>query len=419
MKLIALLDCNNFFVSCERLFRPDLKNRPVVVLSSNDGCVVARSAEIKDIGIPMGVPYFQIKDIMSDIGAVAFSSNFTLYRDISRRVFDTVRTVYPNIEQYSIDECFFEIEDYCTLDRITELKNLIETEVGVPVSIGVAKTKTLAKLANARAKKTKSPYVMFDTDWQSSRTETRLSEIWGVGKGRELKFSQDGLKTVSDLLNLPKSVVAHRYGLEGARLYDELSGLVCYPVTPGKSLPKSVTSSRSFRKEITVLAELEESLFYHLEQCLLDLFKQALAAKRAVIYITPSRYSDWAFQGSQAEIVLPQATGDIFSWQKQIKLNLEKIYRRGVPYKKAGVVLSDLAPVGLTTSVLPGLGGEELTKQQQLTEVLFKVNKGSNKNSLSLGRLVKNNQKFWQPKTDSLSPAYTTKWTEIKRVKVE
>src|SRR3989338_2114936 len=167
MKYIALLDCNNFFVSCERLFRPDLLGKPVVVLSSNDGCVVARSKEIKDKGIPMGVPYFQIKDTLTEIGATIFSSHFALYRDVSRRVFEVVRTYQSEIEQYSIDECFFTSESEDPYRWVEEMKRRVEQEVGIPVSIGVASSKTRAKYVNTVAKKTTGIAIWGEEDRKS------------------------------------------------------------------------------------------------------------------------------------------------------------------------------------------------------------------------------------------------------------
>jgi DNA polymerase V len=189
LEMIGLLDCNNFFVSCERLFRPDLLKRPVAVLSSNDGCIVARSAEVKDLGVPMGVPYFQVKDVLTKAGAVLFSSNFTLYRDVSARVMDTLEDEVGLIDVYSIDEAFFEVEDDATEADVLAIRARVMKEVGVPVSIGIASTKTLAKQASVLAKKGNGVCILTDALWQEKMEEVPCGSVWGLGRQTVIKHS--------------------------------------------------------------------------------------------------------------------------------------------------------------------------------------------------------------------------------------
>lgn len=413
MQYIALLDCNNFFVSCERLFRPDLKHKPVVVLSSNDGCVIARSKEIKDMGISMGVPYFQIKDILQEAKAITFSTHFALYRDISKRVFEVVRETFDVVEQYSIDECFFSFESDTPLEVIRALKEQVEQRVGIPVSIGVSSSKTRAKYVNAIAKKTNGLAILSDREWENASATISLFEIWGVGRGRNDEFKKHGLATVADFCQLEPRVVEKLFGIEGSRLLSELKGISVSGVKRKVSAQQSIMNTRSFAKTTSSLEVLEDALLYHLHQGVKDLDAMNLSARKMRVLIQPSRHGDYVLQGSSKEVTFT-ATKDLFVLEKVALELLKACFKAEVPYKRAGVILSDLVSTEAQTMDLFGLG-QESVKTESLTETLFSINTKHGKGALQLGRLnTKTN--VWGVRKDLVSPAYTTNWSELKTV---
>lgn len=417
MSLIALLDCNNFFVSCERLFRPDLLSKPVVVLSSNDGCVVARSKEIKDKGIPMGVPYFQIKDTLREMGAVCFSSHFALYRDVSRRVFDVVTESYPNLEQYSIDECFFALSDDITKEQLSLLKRQVEKRVGIPVSIGVAASKTRAKYANTIAKKTNEAVILNDIEWSQLIDQISLNQVWGVGHGRTLQFAKYNLKTVKDFLNLHPRQVNTLFGKEGVKLYCELNGQSVNHLESVKPKQKSVMSTRSFRETTTNLTVLNESIKYHIYQAANDLGRMNLLANRMTVMISPSHYGDYFLHGRRIEVVFTTPTANLLTLQVEAIKALAKIYQPEIPYRKAGILLSDLVETGTETrSLFAEEGMLKSEKGQALTNEIYRLNLRYGKDLIKLGSL---NDKvaLWHEKKENLSPAYTTRWSDLKVVR--
>ncbi len=416
MKYIGLLDCNNFFVSCERLFRPDLLGKPVVVLSSNDGCVVARSKEIKDKGIPMGVPYFQIKDIMKEVGAVSFSSHFSLYRDISRRVFEVVRQSFDDIEQYSIDECFFTFESEDPEKLVTDLKRQVERLVGIPVSVGVSNSKTRAKYVNSVAKRTGGIALWDESNWQSEVANIKLAEIWGVGRERAKAFSEKGILTVADLLKTETQVIAKLFGIEGVRLKSELSGQPVLALKSQRIAQKSVMSTRSFAHTTSDMAVLEDAVKYHLYQGVKDLENMDLLATGLRVMIAPSRHGDYALQGASKDVVLTSATRDIFVLQQAAQGLLEACYKSDVPYKKAGIILTGLvSPLGETPSLFAS-GEAALQTTAELSKTIFEINKKHGKSLLQLGR-AENKISTWSSKSESVSPSYTTSWSQIKVVR--
>lgn len=417
MKMVALLDCNNFFVSCERLFRPDLNKVPVVVLSSNDGCIVARSQEIKDMGIPMGVPYFKIKDTLENKGVIKFSTNFELYRNISRRVFNVVKKLVGNLEQYSIDECFFEVDESIANSVCLEVKRQVELEVGIPVSIGVAPSKTIAKYQNKIAKKT-AGLSLFNRDvWEKEISKIRLSEIWGVGLARSNKFAEKNIVTIFDFISLDPAIVSKLYGVEGMRLFYELKGEKTLSVIETPTVPKSIMSSRSFNKETCDYNLISEALKFHLYQIVEDLKRLNLTAKNISIVVSPNRFSDFFLQVCKVNTVLEEGTRDVFKLQNVCLDMLNKGYKKGVPYKKAGVFVSALSSENIIT---PTLFEYEKTDKNKdtlaISDVILNLNQKLGKEKILLGRLS-TSDRGWKEKKDFLSCAYTTKWSEIKTVK--
>lgn len=413
MKAIGLIDCNNFFVSCERVFRPDLTKRPVVVLSGQNGCVVARSEEIKDMGIKMAVPYFQIKDILEKSKTTIFISNFPLYKSISKRVFEIVKSELGEIERYSIDECFFSIDTVDCEEKLMSLRQKIFDQIGIPVSIGIGPSKTIAKYANQLAKKTNEIVVLSDSLWTEKATEVPLSMLWGVGAGRSKKFREANINTVRDLLETEDRIVQKLFGVEGVRLKQEVSGEYCKskPKTSDNT-QKSLMSTRSFDKATTSKDYLRSALSFHANKAVSELYGLGLFAQSIRVLIYPSRYGDYSLQGSSVEVIFTKPINNIFTIEKAAMNALETGFKPGVPYKKAGIILSGLVD---SSAVSLSLFDTD-TSQDGLTSTIFEINKKYKKSLLKLSSTTQKNN-VTSPRSELMSPRYTTNWTEIKRVK--
>ena len=371
--MIALMDCNNFFVSCERLFRPDLLKRPVAVLSSNDGCIVSRSQEVKDLGIPMGIPYFKVKDICKKEGVVLFSSNFTLYRDISTRVMETLTDLVGVCEVYSIDEAFFEVPDTISEAELRTLRNEVIARVGVPVSIGVGSTKTLAKQASAIGKKGEGVCILSSSLWSEVSKETTCASVWGVGRATSKALTELGVKTVADFLKLDRAFIRSKFGIGGERIFQELQGIPVYDLEGNSDvLRQSLTSSRSFSENTSILSDLESAVGYHVGELGTKLRERGLTASRMVIYIAPSRHGDFFLHSGVSEIQLPHPTNESAVLLKEALCGLRTVFNNEVPYKKAGVILSGLLPYAQTTGDLFAQKEEQgaSTKLDQVVDAL-------------------------------------------------
>lgn len=412
---IGLLDCNNFFVSCERLFRPDLKDKPVLVLSSNDGCVVARSQEIKDKGIAMGVPFFQIKDIIKDIDATTFSSHFALYRDVSRRVFEVMRKELETVEQYSVDEAFFQIRgsQNDVLIKIRQLKDRVEREVGIPVSVGVSLSKTQAKYASSVAKKTGGLCILTKDEWNVRAAEIPLSSLWGVGLRSAEAYKKQGLQTVAQLITLEQRQIKSLFGVVGERLWQELQGIPAVTLSRRLEHQKSILHSRSFKVTTTDIAVLKDAVSYHVTEAAEDLRSMNLKASFLQVSLGTSRHGDFLLQGGSAQQILSIPTDDSFVLLKAAMDLVDTLYRPGVPYKKAGFLLTQFTPKSV--GQLSIFTEEHDQKTATLMPVIDALNREMGKGSIVLGSRLQAQK--WQSSRESKSPAYTTDWSEIKSVK--
>ncbi len=413
---VGVIDCNNFFVSCERLFRPDLRKKPVVVLSSNDGCVVARSQEVKDMGIVMGVPIFQIKDIVKDKGIVTFSSHFALYRDISSRVFAVVKTLLPTMELYSIDEAFFKIEyeNKTKLEvRLREIKIEVERQTGIPVSLGVAATKTQAKYANRLAKKSGGVCVLDKSDWAAMAPTIPLPTIWGVGRKLDLRYKQAGMYFVQDLLNGPKPLIGKLFGIVGLRLQAELSGISAYPLSDVIAPQKSMVSSRSFGSNVTELAVIKDAVAYHTRHVVADLREMGFKTKYIGVMLGTSRHGDYLMRGGSLMAENLSPTDDVVALLKQAFALVDKLYEVGVPYKKAGVYVGGFCP---KTLVQPSLFEDSMpTAVSPLSALLDTFNARYGHDIVSVGTQTRDRR--WLSKSEQKSPAYTTRWNDLAVVR--
>jgi DNA polymerase V len=409
---IGLLDCNNFFVSCERLFRPELRDKPVVVLSSNDGCVVARSQEVKDMGVLMGVPYFKIKDTLKNKDVTVFSSHLTLYRDISRRVFSVMRSEMDVVEQYSIDEAFFTVK-FGSEDVLDRLKNVVEKQVGIPVSIGLAKTKTIAKYANLLAKKQSGIMHLNHDKWDSIRHTVPLSAIWGVGGKSEIKYNKYGLNTVEDLVSLDKDRVSTLFGINGIRLQEELSGNAVYTFSAKSEPQKSILSSRSFKDTSESFSVLADAVAYHVRHTAKDLRSMQMETSSIRVSIQPSRYGDFLLRGGSKEAVLTQSSSDSLNLLKVANGLLCELFEEGVPYKKVGVTLSSLSPANHGQNTL--FAKDKNSNNSKLMGVIDSLNIKADREVVLIGSHLES--KKWKTRVDSKSQAYTTNWKEVLEVK--
>ena len=413
MRYIGLLDCNNFFVSCERLFRPDLANKPVIVLSSNDGCAVARSNEVKELGVPMGVPYFQVKKELEAADCAVFSSNFTLYRDISRRVMDTLKAEVSEAEQYSVDEAFFELSGSETEVKaeIARLKVLIQKEVGVPVSIGVARTKTIAKYASEKEKRGTGLCVLVGADWQAVIPELPLAQIWGVGGKTAQKFSENGLRTVADFLQTDTERLQTLFGVHGVRLQAELTERSVYRLGDRANVKQqSIMSTRSFAKELTERSKLEEAAAYHVTQVAKELRQKGLQARSITVSLRTNRHGDWLLHGGSETHFLTLPSNDTRTLLQAARTLIESLYDPKVPYKKAGVVVSGLeAEAGETGSLFPGKSDDS-----ELMKTMDRLNDQFGPQAIQVGLIRAGSGIF--SRSESRSPHYTTDWQQLPSV---
>jgi DNA polymerase V len=413
--MIGLMDCNNFFVSCERLFRPDLQKKPVAVLSSNDGCIVARSQEIKDLGIPMGIPYFKVKDICEKEGAVLFSSNFTLYRDISARVMQTLASEVGPCEVYSIDEAFFEIEDDITEAEVLQIRARIMKNVGLPVSIGIASTKTLAKQASSIAKKGSGACILTPELWDEKQKDTLCGAIWGLGRQTSTKLSGMGVKTVAEFLALDRAVIRRHFGVGGERIYSELQGIAAYAVgESADDVQQSIMSSRSFEKTTKDLASLESAVAYHVSFAAEKLREKKLVATTMSVSILASRHGDFLLRNGYATITLAEPTAHTHELLKEALSQVRKLFDSEVPYKKAGVVLGGLMPESYTTGDL--FSQESSAELGVVDSVTDMLNERFGHGTIHSGMILKN---ATRSSAKLRSKEYTTRWKDIPSVKAK
>lgn len=416
MKYTGLVDCNNFFVSCERLFRPDLWGKPTVVLSSNDGCVVARSQEVKDMGIPMGVPHFKVRDEFKKSGVTVFSSNFKLYRDISRRVMEVLEAEVGKVEQYSVDEAFFALDatPETIEDALRAIKQRIEQCVGVPVSVGAAKTKTIAKAASEKEKKGAGICVLTGATWQRYTTRMAIDDVWGIGGKTGIKCHEAGIRTVADYLATDRSRIEALFGVSGMRLHSELREQPVRTLGEESSLQQSIMSTRSFKEATTDVAVLQDSIAYHIAHAAEELRELGAVAQSLRVLIRPSRHGDWALRGGTKEYLFTIPTNDTRAFLEAATSMLSELYEPGVPYKKAGVVLSLITGAEYQAMDLFA-DTNEVERSGVLMRAIDTLNSKYGNGTLTLGRTGK--EAVWRASTAYVSPQYTTEWNHVALVR--
>lgn len=419
--MIALVDCNNFYASCERAFNPNWNNRPVVVLSNNDGCVIARSNEAKALGIKMGVPAYQIKNEIERYGIGVFSSNYTLYGDMSNRVMTMLSSYSPNIEVYSIDECFLDFsgfERYDLKEYGEEIVRTVSKGTGIPVSMGIAPTKTLAKVANKFAKKYKGYKGVCIIDTEEKRIEalkrTEIGDVWGIGHRYTKRLALYGVSTAYDFAQMPKAWVRQQMTVVGERTWKELNGEPCIDlelVTPDK---KQICTSRAFGEAISEIEGLEEAVSSYASICAGKLRKQRSCAQVLMVFIHTNNFREDLPQYFQNCVVkLPVPTNNTPEIVHYALIALRNIYRKGYFQKKAGVIIIDIVPdSAIQQNMFDNVDRE---RQKKLMKVVDRLNSGFNRNNLTLA--VQGGRRKWKLKQELLSPCYTTRLSDIINIK--
>ncbi|MEZ5197072.1 MAG: Y-family DNA polymerase [Bacteroidales bacterium] len=420
-KVFALVDCNNFYVSCEKIFYPSLEGKPVVVLSNNDGCVIARSDEAKAVGIKMGIPVFEISDIIVKAKAHVFSTNYALYGDISQRVMNTLFELAPDIEIYSIDEAFLDLSGIAESELELfgkKVKETVRKWTGVPVSIGIAPTKTLAKVANHLAKSD----MQFDgvLDFMKTGSDKLLKtvpveEIWGVGDKYAQFFNRSKIITAYDLKHADENRIKEHLGVMGQRLVLELRGTICYPMNQSPENKKEICTSRSFGHPISSYDELEQAATTYVSKVAQKLRRQKTLAGSILIFLMTNKYASGPQYVNYTIVKFPVPTNSPSELIHFSAIALKKLYRNGYKYKKTGAIVSELIPdTGQQTALWPET---ENIKNEKLLEVIDKINKRAGLEKVKFA--IQGTEESWKMRQDNLSPRYTTQWSDILVVDVE
>lgn len=414
--IFALVDCNNFYASCERVFSPKLQGKPIVVLSNNDGCVVARSNEAKALGIGMGVPAFEVEDIMRKNGVEVFSSNYALYADMSSRVMETLSAFTPDIEVYSIDEAFLNLAGFnCSLtDYGRKIWRTVKQWTGMPVTIGIARTKTLAKIANRVAKKSAKANGVLDlTDsayLDKVLAETPVEKVWTVGIRTALKLKGAGIKTALALRDVDIGWVRQKFGVVGVRTVYELRGISCYPLEQNPPVKKSIAVSRMFGKPVESVEELKEAIASYASRAGEKLRGQGLAAGVMTVYVTTSRFIENRYFNSHT-VEFAVATSDTIELIRNACLCIDGLYRKGCAFKKCGIIFNALVPENQAQKAL--FDNVDRLKSQRLMRVIDSINTRLNS---PLQWAAEGLGQSWKVKFKRRSCRYTTRWDELPEV---
>ena len=414
--VFALVDCNNFYASCERVFNPNFNGKPIVVLSNNDGCVVARSNEAKALGIGMGVPEFQIRPLLRTHQVQVLSSNYALYGDMSQRVMETLEQFCPDLEIYSIDEAFLSLSGF-TSRNLTEYGRTIRATVkrwtGLSVSVGIAETKTLAKIANRVAKRTPDTGGVFDLlacpDRDALLGRIAVEDVWGIGRNHARVLNQHGITTALQLRGVDDQWIRKRMGIVGLRLVMELRGVSCLDLDQCPAPKQSLTCSRAFGTLISTLAEMEEAVSVYTSRVAEKLRRERLAATVLTVCLTTNEFKDGPQYSNALTLKLPIVTDSTADLIRSALQGIRAIYRDGYCYKKAGVMLTGLVPVSQTQPDL--FDSQDREKSKQLMSALDAVNDRWGADTLHYAS--SGISKPWKTQFLRRSPAYTTYWDAL------
>jgi DNA polymerase V len=423
LRNIALIDVNNFYVSCERVFNPKLINKPVVVLSNNDGCAVARSNEVKALGVGMGAPWFKFKDLAKQHGIIAYSSNYALYADMSNRVMSILRQFSPDQEIYSIDESFLDLTSFQTRDLVAygqQMRKRILRWTGLPVCVGIGSTKTLAKLANHCAKKRThfnsvcNFNTMNDTELNQILSEIAVGEVWGVGRKLAPKLNAFGIHTVLDLKQADPEQLRQQFSVVMEKTIRELNGTVCIEMEEIAPPKKQILSSRSFGHPVRDYQSLAESITLYMSRAAEKLRKQQSYAGSVYVYIRTSPFKEKdPFYSNGMTVPLSTPTNDTMQLVNVALWILKRLYKPNYNYAKAGVMLSELVPAqGVQTDLFSQV--QVSPKSSKLMLAMDAINRKMGKESIKLAS--EGFKRPWKMKQENKSPNFTTCWDELVRV---
>ena len=421
-QLFALVDVNNFYVSCERVFAPKLEGVPMVVLSNNDGCAVARSAEVKALGVKMATPWFQMKDLAKQHGIQAYSSNYTLYGDMSSRVVEVLRRFTPNLEVYSIDESFLQIEtvlkqyaDPTSLGQI--IKQDVKDTTGLPVCVGIGTSKTLAKLANHLAKKHPQFAGVCDISSMPKEAlyqwmaETAVGEVWGIGGKTAKKLKELKINSVFDLAQISPQAMRQQFGVVIERICYELRGVSCLQLEEVAPAKQQIISSRSFGKPVTSMEELAESVATHAARGAEKLRSQKSVTGALTIFVQTNPHKPFEPQHHQSiTVVLSDPSDNTLTLTSAALKGLKQIYKTGFKYKKAGVILNLLADKPtMQQSLFDDM--EVKGKSAGLMKAMDSIN--TRFGNAAIKTAASGTKQDWQMRSGNRSPNYTTQWDEL------
>ncbi|RYG96172.1 MAG: Y-family DNA polymerase [Alphaproteobacteria bacterium] len=423
--LYALVDCNNFYVSAERVFNPKLEDRPVVVLSNNDGCAVARSAEAKALGIPMGAPWFQLQPLVKQHGLIGLSSNYTLYGDMSTRVMQVLRNFTPDVEVYSIDESFLRLERMrqlwpCLSVMGQAIRNDVRKWTGIPVCVGIASTKTLAKLANHIAKKNPQFGGVFDMTTYPENELVRLlstieaAEIWGVGRRIAAKLDAMDIRTGEDLRRASLKAIRLHFSVVVERTVAELQGISCLALEDVAPPKKQIVSSKSFGRMVITLEELGEALASYVSRAAEKLRIQKSVAGALQVFVMTNVFRETDPQYSNGIVIpLTLPTNDTMRLVAAALYGLKRIYKPGYAYKKCGVMLMDLSPQHQRQASLFSQVDDIAHHSDALMSVLDSINARYGRDTLTVA--AAGTHKGWAARAENKTPCYTTRWTDLPK----
>jgi DNA polymerase V len=429
----ALVDGNNFYVSCERVFRPSLNGLPVVCLSNNDGCAIARSNEAKALGIKMGAPWFQIKHLAESDGLVALSANFALYGDLSDRMMSIAAGLGPSQEVYSIDESFIGLDGVRgdLVERSHKVRSRILQWVGIPCGIGIGSTKTLAKLANHIAKTAeRKPGIYPDhlaqvcnlstlspTELETVFEATAVGEVWGIGRRISKQLTDGGIKTVQDLVRMDPATIRRGWSVVLERTVRELQGMQCVGLDDSPSPKKEIACTRSFGHPVMELSGLTEAVTEFASRAAEKVRKQNSLASDVMVFIRTSPFRKDAQYSRSIVVPLLRPSADTGVIVQAAVMGLQAIFKQGYKYAKAGVMLLDLQSNSIVQGELDledGTTQEKLIEKSRLMMALDTINKRFGRGTMKMASAgLDGNRRVWSMKQERRTPAYTTSWTDI------
>lgn len=425
----AIIDCNSFYCSCERLFRPDLSNKPVVVLSNNDGCIIARSDEAKALGVDMAGPYYQQKDLLKKHQVTVFSSNYNLYGDLSMRVMDTLRAIMPlkSVEVYSVDEAFLDLEHIAPghyEEFALHLRQTVETWTGIRVSVGVAPTKVLSKVANKMAKKNKNAtncVLVLDTEdkIEEALRNFEVGELWGIGGRYAYKLRhQFAINSAWQLRHMPEEWARKNLGgVVGVRMIKELNGFPCIPLKDPLETKKMISSTRMFGKPVFTLAELKEAVATYVGRAAEKLRRQGYSAKTMDVFAVTNGTSTGSYaydpKSDHRYVELEHATSFTNELIAHALPLVEQLYRAGHKYLKAGVIMGQLVPDEAVQSSLFNLSQQQ--NRRQLMEVVDNLNFSMRDDMVKY--VATGLKRNWKMRQELRSGKFTTRWEELFEIR--